>query len=69
MKYKINNVRHEKWDGTNCGWYCINFILKRTSGHTFIEATKFNNNNNNNISSNEKDIDELRKKYIKFNYI
>lgn len=30
MKYKINNVRQEKWNGVNCGWYCVNFILLRT---------------------------------------
>lgn len=64
MKYKINAVRHEKWDGVNCGWYCIDFIIKRTWGHSFINATKFHN-----IRANEKNMDELRKKYIKFNYI
>lgn len=53
MKYKINRVRHEKWDGSNCGWFCINFILMRTWNHSFIDATKYKS-----IKTNEKNIDE-----------
>jgi hypothetical protein len=41
-KYKqnINNIAHQKGDGTQCGMYAIHFILERVRGVTMKEMNK-----------------------------
>ena len=39
MKYKINNIRHQ-YRNSECGVYCINFIVNMLKGHSFDKYTK-----------------------------
>lgn len=64
MKLKINSVQFQSKLSANCGWFCIQFLLQRFNNIPFEIATNFNK-----IKKNEKNIEELKKKYIKFGYI
>ena len=55
MKYKVNKIRHQ-FKNSECGVYCINFIVSMLEGDTFENYT-------NNIV---KDIDMNKKRELYF---
>lgn len=64
LKLKINSVQFQSKLSASCGWFCIQFLIQRFNNIPFEIATKFNK-----IKKNEKNIEDLKKKYIKFGYI
>ena len=63
-KFKINKIKQQSTTSSNCGWFCMNFLLKRLNNISFIDATKYKP-----VSENEHDIDEIKNKYNYFGYI
>ena len=41
LKFKVNRVKQEGDLSTYCGLYCIKFLLSRSSGISFKDATNF----------------------------
>ena len=64
VKCKINQVKQQSISSSNCGWYCIKFILERINDISFKEATKYKK-----IGQNEQDIKEIKKNYNKYGFI
>ncbi len=64
LKFKTNSVREQAAFSHMCGWFCIRFIRMMNCGLSFKEATGFDD-----IKENEKDVNDLEKRYNKFGYI
>lgn len=64
VKCKINQVKQQSISSSNCGWYCIKFILERINDISFKEATKYKK-----IGQNEQDIKQIKKNYNKYGFI
>jgi len=62
MQFKINMIQDQATNSMNCGWFAMNFLIKRYGGESFIQATNFANNN-------EKKIKSMQKYYKKFSYL
>lgn len=64
IKFKINKIRQQSVTSSNCGWFCIRFLLMRYQNITFKKATGYKS-----IKENEKNINNLKNSYFKFGYI
>ena len=64
LKLKINKIQFQSTLSPNCGWFSIKFLLQRFNNIPFKIATSYDK-----IKKNEKNIEELKKKYNKFGYI
>jgi hypothetical protein len=62
MQFKINMIQDQATNSMNCGWFAMNFLIKRYGGENFIQATNFANNN-------EKKIKSMQKYYKCFSYL
>jgi len=50
---------------SNCGWFCIRFLLLRLNNISFKDATPFKKN----IKDNEDNIEDLKEHYEEFGFI
>lgn len=58
LKFKVNGVVDQKTTTSNCGWHCMNFLLKRFMDKPFKEATKYDNSSNG-----EDEVQQLKQKF------
>jgi hypothetical protein len=66
-QFKINSVVNQADDTDTCGLHAMNFLKKRSSGKTFIQATGFKPQNN--TTAGEKEASQLKKRIKQFGYI
>lgn len=64
LKLKINKIRQQSVTSSNCGWFCIRFLLMRYQNISFKIATGYKG-----IKENELNVNNLKKSYLKFGYI
>ncbi len=64
LKYKYNNVKNQMNNSSECGYFCIRFILYMLSGLSFKTATGFLN-----IAENQKSIKTFVKNLDTFEYV
>jgi len=64
VKVKINQIKQQSINSSNCGWFCLRFLLERTHAIPWKISTKYKK-----ISKNEKDISEIKKHYNKYGFI
>lgn len=64
VKLKINKIKHESFQSSYCGWYCIKFLVSRFHHNSFIKSTQYHL-----IKNNEKNIKKLKEHYDKFGYL
>jgi hypothetical protein len=64
FKFKENRIKQQSVTTANCGWFCIRFLIDRSRGKPFPEASGFSE-----VSRNEKNIEKFKSKFPEFNYI
>ncbi|KYQ88906.1 hypothetical protein DLAC_10489 [Tieghemostelium lacteum] len=64
LKFKVNKVVDQRSNSTNCGYHAIKFLLNRYNGHPFKECTGWSE-----INKEEKEANQMRKKFKRFGYI
>lgn len=64
LKLKVNRVIDQSATSSNCGWFCIRFIIDRSRGKKFSECTKYDEH-----VKGEKAIKEFKEKYGEFKYL
>jgi hypothetical protein len=64
VKFKINKIQQQDIKTSNCGWFCIYFLIMRFNNYSFKDITKYKN-----VKRDEKKIEELKDKYDKFGFI
>ena len=69
LKVKENRVVHQSDNTSNCGWFCVRFLIDRFRGKSFSEATGYDEKIKiNHINKDEKEIEKF-KNMPQFNYI
>ncbi|KAM9963274.1 hypothetical protein ACTFIW_006500 [Dictyostelium discoideum] len=63
LKFKINKIVEQDVNSSNCGYFCIKFLLNRFSGIPFKECTPLQS------KKSEKEIEEMKKEFKEFGYI
>lgn len=64
FKFKENRIKQQSVNTANCGWFCIRFLIDRSRGKPFPEASGFSE-----VVKNEKNIEKFKSKFPEFNYI
>lgn len=64
LKYKINHIVVQDDDTSNCGWFCVKFLMDRYRGIPFRECTGYDDH-----VKGEKGIEAFKNKFKKFDYI
>lgn len=64
FKFKENRIKQQSVNTANCGWFCIRFLIDRSRGKPFPEASGFSE-----VAKNEKNIEKFKSKFPEFNYI
>ena len=69
LKVKENRVIHQSDDTSNCGYFCMRFLIDRLRGKSFSESSGYDDKVKiDKINKNEKEIERL-KDLPPFNYI
>ena len=69
LKFKQNRVIHQSDESSNCGYFCMRFLIDRFRGMSFANATGYDDKMKiNHISKNEKEIERLKEE-PPFSYI
>jgi Ulp1 family protease len=64
LKLKENGVVQQDNDTMNCGYFAINFLMKRHRGVSFADATGYNDNlKRYNAEEGEKEISKFKRKF------
>jgi len=50
LKMKINRIQDQNVNTSNCGFFCMRWILDKATGKNFKESTRFNPNGEKEIS-------------------
>lgn len=50
LKMKINRIQDQNVNSSNCGFFCMRWILDKATGRNFKESTRFNPNGEEEIS-------------------
>lgn len=58
LLFKVNKVREQNSNSSNCGYFCIKFLIDRFAGKTFKECTGWNN-----VEKSEKEIEKFKRKF------
>jgi len=64
LKLKVNKIKNQAENSSNCGFFAMKFILDRLSGKKFKDITGYSD-----VRKGEKDIKEFKKKFKRFGYI
>jgi len=63
LKFKINSVKNQNVNSSNCGWHCINFLNKMIGGSDFKTATGYKEPEIDNSNKMEAEAEALKKKF------
>ena len=61
LKFKVNKIKYQRENSSNCGWFAIKFIMDRFNGIPFKDCTGFSK-----VLQSERRIRNFKSK---FNYI
>lgn len=64
LKLKVNSIKEQDERTSTCGFHCIKFLINRYRGHPFKECSGYSD-----VRKNEKEAQDMAKKYKKFGYI
>jgi Ulp1 family protease len=59
LKYKTNGVKLQSVNSPDCGFFAMDFILKRSEGVPFDKATGFEGSESN-VSFGEKEVEKVK---------
>ena len=69
LKFKENSIVHQSDDSSNCGMFCMKFLVDRFRNKSFAEATNYNDKVRiSHATHDEKEIERL-KQMKPFSYI
>jgi predicted double-glycine peptidase len=51
LKWKDNKIINQRANSSNCGWFCIQFLLDRFEGKPFKDSTGYSN-----VNKSERDL-------------
>ena len=69
LKLKENQVVHQKDSSSNCGWFCMRFLIDRFRNRSFSESTGFDDRVKlNHARQDEAEIEKM-KQMKPFSYI
>lgn len=60
-KFKVNRVQHQNNNSSNCGYFAMEFLLKRFRGIPFSKASGYDDRIKNKSKQFEKEIERIKK--------
>lgn len=66
-QFKVNSVKSQKVDSTNCGYFAMKFLVDRYDGKSFKESTRFKAIEDS--MKGEKEIEKFKKTIKAFGYV
>jgi hypothetical protein len=64
LKFKENRIRLQNDKSSNCGWFCVKFLIDRFRGRPWVDASGFSD-----VVKGEANIEEFKHQHGGFRYI
>ena len=69
LKLKENRIIKQSDESSNCGWFCVSFLIDRCRGKSFSEATGYDDKIKIDDSKHSEKEIEISKQQKPFSYI
>lgn len=63
MKFKENRIKQQSETSSNCGWFCVKFLMNMFDGKPFVDCTGFSD-----VMNGEKDIEQFKQDFKPFEW-
>lgn len=64
LKFKVNRIKEQKINSSDCGYHSMNFLINRFNGASFKECSGYNQ-----YAKGVRDVNNLKQRFKKFDYI
>lgn len=61
LKMKVNKVKQQSANSSNCGYFCMKFLIDRYRGKSFSDSTGYTQHIQSNVKEGEKSIEKFKR--------